>query len=354
MNELEARLNYPFGDVLPEPAQTQEVAPGVKWIRMPLPFALDHINLWLLKDEIDGREGWTVVDTGIAKPEVKALWERVFEEALDGLPVLRLIVTHMHPDHTGLAAWMCERWQVPLYMSMTDFYVASLWSSRPAGGAGTGGEVAVAHFARHGLNDPQAQEQIRERANYYPSLVDGMPRRFSRMLGGERLLIGGRQWDLIAGYGHAPEHISLYCPEIKVLISGDMVLPRISTNVSVFDHEPDADPLKLYLQSLDSYEPLEQDTLVLPSHGKPFKGLHERLRQQRDHHAERLAEVLQWCGEKPMSTTDVVPLMFKRKLDLHQLTFAMGEALAHLQMLYHEGKLTCKEDDKGVLRYSAA
>jgi glyoxylase-like metal-dependent hydrolase (beta-lactamase superfamily II) len=353
MNELEARLDYPFGDELPQPGQAREIAPGVKWIRMPLPFALDHINLWLLRDEVDGRQGWTVVDTGIAKPEVKALWETIFENALEGLPVLRLIVTHMHPDHTGLAAWICERWNAPLHMSMTDFYVASLWSSRPAGGAGTGGDVAVAHFARHGLTDATAQEQIRQRASYYPSLVEGMPRRFVRMLGGERLRIGGRVWEFIAGYGHAPEHISLNCPELKVLISGDMVLPRISTNVSVFDHEPDADPLKLYLQSLDSYEPLAEDTLVLPSHGRPFKGLHERLRQQRDHHAERLSEVLQWCTEKPMSASDVVPLMFKRKLDLHQMTFAMGEALAHLHTLYHEGKLTRAEDDKGVLRFSA-
>ncbi len=353
MNALEARLEYPFGETLPEPGLAREIAPGIKWIRMPLPFALDHINLWLLKDEIDGRQGWTVVDTGISKPEVKALWEKIFENELEGLPVLRLIVTHMHPDHVGLAAWICERWSCPLYISMTDFYVASLWSSRSVGGAGTGGDAAVAHFARHGLNDPEAQAQIRQRSGYYPSLVEGMPQRFVRLINGLQLTIGGRTWECITGYGHAPEHISLYCAEIKVLISGDMVLPRISTNVSVFDHEPDADPLKLYLQSLDSFEPLQEDTLVLPSHGRPFKGLHERLRQQRDHHAERLDEVQTWCAEKPMSVTDVVPLMFKRKLDLHQLTFAMGEALAHLQLLYHAGKLTRKLDEAGVMRYSA-
>src|SRR5690606_18932901 len=123
------------------------------------------------------------------------------------------------------------------------------------------------------------------------------------------LTIGGRQWQCISGYGHAPEHISLSCPELKVLISGDMVLPRISTNVSVFDYEPDANPLTLYLDSLDKYAPLDQDTLVLPSHGRPFKGLHERIRQQHAHHAERLGELAQWCAEKPMAATDVVPLM---------------------------------------------
>ena len=353
MNELEARLDYPFGNEQPEPGYAREVAPGVKWIRMPLPFALDHINLWLLRDEVDGKAGWTVVDSGIAKPEVQALWEQVFENELEGLPVLRVVVTHMHPDHTGLASWLCERWAAPLYMSLSDFYVASLWSSRPVGGAGTGGDVAVRHFARHGLTDPEAQEQIRQRASYYPTLVPAMPRRFARMLDGGGITIGGREWQFISGYGHAPEHISLSCPELKVLISGDMVLPRISTNVSVFDYEPDANPLALYLASLDKYVPLAEETLVLPSHGRPFKGLHERIRQQHAHHAERLGELQQWCAEKPMAATDVVPLMFKRKLDLHQLTFALGEALAHLHALYYAGKVTRSEGEDGVLRFSA-
>lgn len=354
MNPNEQQLTYPWGDTQPEPGHAMAVADGVRWIRMPLPFALDHINLWLLRDEIDGREGWTVVDCGISREPVKALWEEVFKNALDGLPVIRVIVTHMHPDHVGLASWLCERWNAPLWMSMTDYAVARLWSRRAAEpdgqGVGTGGQAAVDHFARHGLTDPESQEKIRQRAGYYPNLVPDVPARFSRLMDGHSVTVGGRPWRIIVGYGHAPEHVSLYSDTLRVLISGDMVLPRISTNVSVFDYEPDANPLPLYLQSLRRYDSLPPDTLVLPSHGRPFKGLHERIAQQHAHHAERLEEVLVACVT-PRSTHDMVPVLFHRKLDLHQLTFAMGEALAHLHALYFEGKLKRIVGDDGIVRF---
>jgi glyoxylase-like metal-dependent hydrolase (beta-lactamase superfamily II) len=354
MNPNEQKLTYPWGEEQPAPGEALALADGVRWIRMPLPFALDHINLWLLRDEIDGRQGWTIVDCGISRDEVKVLWERVFENALDGLPVLRVVVTHMHPDHVGLAYWLCERWNAPLWMTMTDYAIARLWS-RPAidnsAAGGPGGQAAVEHFIRHGLADPQAQEKIRQRANYYPGMVPAVPARFRRIMDGNRISIGGRDWRVITGYGHAPEHASLYCDTLKILISGDMVLPRISTNISVFDYEPDANPLPMYLNSLRKYDALPEDTLVLPSHGRPFKGLPERVAQQLAHHAERLDEVLDACAT-PLSTADVVPLMFKRKLDSHQLTFAMGEALAHLHALFFEGKLRRETGADGVIRFT--
>lgn len=357
MNPNEHKLEYPWGDSQPEPGTAREVAPGVRWIRMPLPFALDHINLWLVRDEIDGRQGWTVVDTGISRDEVKTLWDRIFAEQLDGLPVLRVLVTHMHPDHVGLAAWICRRWDAPLWMTMTDYAVACLFSrgsaDGSAGGAGAGGDDAVAHFARHGLSDPEAQAQIRARAGYYPNLVPAMPPHFTRIMHGDTVRIGGHAWRIIVGHGHAPEHASLYCPALNVLISGDMVLPRISTNVSVFNYEPESNPLPLYLRSLDGYADLPPDTLVLPSHGRPFKGLHERIAQQHAHHAERLDDVVQACRE-PHSAADIVPVLFKRQLDLHQLTFAMGESLAHLHALYFDGKLTRRTGSDGVVRFTAA
>lgn len=353
MNPNEQKLSYPWNDELPQPGTAHTVADGLRWIRMPLPFALNHINLWLLRDNIDGRDGWTVVDCGVSRDEVKALWEQVFENALDGLPILRVIVTHMHPDHIGLAHWLCERWDAPLWMTMTDYAVARLWSRPSVNGVNAGGpngQAAVDHFTRHGLADPQAQDKIRERANYYPSLVPDVPARFVRIMDGDRLSIGGREWRIIVGYGHAPEHASLYCDTLQVLISGDMVLPRISTNVSVFDYEPDANPLPLYLNSLRAYDGIPLETLVLPSHGKPFRGLHERVTQQHTHHAERLQEVLDACTQ-PMSTTDIVPIMFRRELDVHQLTFAMGEALAHLHALYFEGKLNRETGADGIIRF---
>jgi len=349
MNLLEHELTYPFEDQLPEPGRTIEVRPGVHWLRMPLPFALDHINLWLIKDVIDGQEGWTIVDCGIAKDEVKAIWEAVFENILQGMPVLRVIVTHMHPDHIGLAHWLCERWQVPLYMSMTDYMTARHWSTNTAGSA-AGGESAVRHFHQHGMRDAESLEQIRGRAGYYVNLVPAVPDQFFRLQGGDSIVINGSNWQLIAGFGHAPEHLSLYCEDNNVLISGDMVLPRISTNVSVANYEPLGNPLPAYLKSLNAYESLANDALVLPSHGKPFHGLHTRIAQQLTHHEARLAEVLEAC-ETPQSTADIIPLMFKRTLDLHQMTFAMGEALAHLHALYFDGKLRRLVEPDGLIRF---
>ena len=349
MNPNEHKLAYPFNDTLPLPGHTLEVAEGVYWIRMPLPFALDHINLWLLRDNIDGPEGWTIVDCGISREEVKTLWEEVFDNALDGLPVLRVIVTHMHPDHVGLAYWLCDRWQVPLSMSMTDYMTARLWSSGDNNSA-AGGEGAWRHFHAHGLRDPDALEQIKGRSGYYKGLVPEAPKQFNRLMDGDQVTIGGSTWRAIAGYGHAPEHLSFFCADKNVLISGDMVLPRISTNVSVVNLEPMGNPLMQYLHSLDAYADLPADTLILPSHGKPFTGLHERIDQQKTHHDERLDEVLTAC-QTPQSAYSILPVLFKRQLDLHQMTFAMGEAIAHLHALYFAGKLKRLVASDGLIEF---
>ncbi len=349
--QLEARLHYPLGDTLPATGGSLEVAPGVRWIRMGLPFALDHINLWLLRDEIDGRQGWTVVDCCIAHDAAKAQWETIFANELQDLPVLRVIVTHMHPDHIGLADWLCQRWQCRLWVSATDFSMARLGSQSTTG---FGGEAAANFFAANGLSDPESLAKIRGRASYYPSLVPSVPSEYRRLYEGLRIPIGGKQWRCISGYGHAPEHMALHCNELGVLISGDMVLPRISTNVSVYDQEPEADSLTLFLDSLEKYLSLSGDTLVLPSHGKPFTGLHERIQQLKDHHRDRLAEVRQACSDKACSGADVLPVLFPRALDLHQTTFAMGEAVAHLHWLWMAGELKRERDATGVWRFSPA
>ncbi len=353
MNELERQLHYPLGETLPEAGSTLEVAPGVRWIRMALPFALDHINLWLLRDRLDGREGWTVVDCCISRDEAKAQWEQIFASTFEDLPLLRVIVTHMHPDHIGLADWLCARWSTPefpcrLWMSATDYNLARIGSS---GSNGFGGDSSALFFSSHGLRDPLSMEKIRERASYYPTLVPAVPRQFRRLMEGDVVDIGGRGWRCISGHGHAPEHIALYCADLNLLIGGDMMLPRISTNVSVFDMEPEADALKLFLQSIDKFRELPADTLTLPSHGKPFTGLHRRIEQLHEHHRDRLAEVMEACALKPCSAADVLPILFKRKLDLHQTTFAMGEAVAHLHALWHEGKLRRERDAEGVYRF---
>ena len=357
-NPRESELHYPLGDARPGPGELIELAPGVRWLRMGLPFALDHINLWLLRDEIDGSEGakvqgWTIVDCGVANEATQANWEAIFADQLEGLPVLRVIVTHMHPDHIGLAQWLCERWSTPdhdcrLWISGTDYHMARIGSRSTTG---FGGDGAAAFFRANGLLDPDALDKIRARAGYYPGLVPGVPSQYRRLMDGQTVTIGGRGWRCIAGYGHAPEHIALYSEALGVLISGDMMLPRISTNVSVYDVEPESDPLTQFLDSLRCYLPLPEDTLVLPSHGKPFTGLHERIRQLDEHHADRLAEVMEACGQRPHSAWEIIPVLFHRPLDLHQSTFAMGESVAHLHRLWHQGRLRRERDAEGVWRF---
>jgi len=346
MNPLESQLSYAFGDTIPAPGARYEIAPGVYWLRMGLPFALDHINLWLLRDG----EGWSIVDCGIANDATRNAWETIFANELEGLPVTRVITTHCHPDHVGLADWLCSRWNAPLWMSTGEYGFARMMSGALPGVDGT---AMLPHFQRHGLTDESMLEKLQGRKSYYPTLVPAVPAAYRRMQDGQVLDIGGLGWQVITGFGHAPEHVSLYCENLKILISGDMVLPRISTNVSVFAVEPEANPVQLYLDSLGKYAGLPDDTLVLPSHGKPFRGLHTRIGQLRDHHRDRLAEVVAACAT-PQSAADIVPVMFRRPLDAHQLTFAMGEALAHLHKLWFDGILERKTDSDGLIRFHRA
>jgi glyoxylase-like metal-dependent hydrolase (beta-lactamase superfamily II) len=347
MNPLEAQLDYPLGDTIPAAGAVHELAPGLRWLRMPLPFALDHINLWLLRDDDQEHAGWAIVDSGVASDATREAWEAVYATGLDGLPVRRVFATHCHPDHIGLADWLCRRWDAPLWTTTGEYAFARMMS---AALPGVDGLAALPHFQRHGLRDPDLLEKMASRKSYYPTLVPSVPSSYTRMQDGQLVAIGDQQWRVITGFGHAPEHASLYCAELNVLIAGDMVLPRISTNVSVFAVEPEANPLTLYLDSLGKFVDLPNDVLVLPSHGKPFKGLHTRIAQLRQHHVERLAEVVDACRDW-RSAADIVPLMFKRALDAHQLGFALGEALAHLHKLWHDGIVRRQTGADGIIRF---
>ena len=353
-NTRESELHYPFNDVLPAHGDILEIASGVRWVRMGLPFALDHINLWLLRDRQDDVEGWTIVDCGITNEATVTAWEQVFANCLGGLPVLRVICTHMHPDHIGLAHWLTRRWSVDgrecrLWISGTDYNAARMACVSTTG---FGGDRAAAFFASHGLTDAGALDRVRQRSNHYASLVPDVPASFRRLLNRQRVHVGDHVWTCIAGYGHAPEHMALHCESLNMLISGDMVLPRISTNVSVIDLEPEADPLQLYLSSIDEFRAVPADTLVLPSHGRPFTGLHQRIDQLADHHDERLAEVMAACEARPSCAADLLEVLFKRKLDLHQTTFAMGESIAHLHALWFGGQLERFAGRDGVIRFA--
>lgn len=348
MNHLESQLEYPLGDTLPPIGAVHALARGLNWLRMPLPFALDHINLCLIGDQANGESGWTAVDCGVANDTTMAAWEQVFAGGMEGAPLLRVIATHCHPDHVGLSGWLCSRFDAPFWATTGEYGFARMMSAALPGVDGT---AAIPHFERHGLVDPALREKMGERRNYYPALVPAVPHAYTRMQDGQQIRIGANDWRVITGFGHSPEHAALYCGALGVLISGDMVLPRISTNVSVFAVEPEGNPLQQYLDSLSKFEGLPADTLVLPSHGKPFRGLHTRIGQLRDHHAARLAEVMQACIV-PMSAVDIVPIMFRRPLDAHQLTFALGEALAHLHQLWFAGMLQRVKSPDGIFRFS--
>ena len=322
-------LSYPLAEP-PAPGSVTAVAPGVYWLRMPLPFVLNHINLWLLED-IDG---WTIVDCGFATDEARDCWEQIFARHLGGKPVTRVIVTHFHPDHIGLCHWLCEKHQLLPWMTKAEFLQAHAVRKRVAG---TEAEPLRTMMMRHGL-DAERMRWIDLRDNLYDSGVPDLPRAHRRIRDDESIAIGAHTWRVMVGYGHAPEHASLYCENLGLFIAGDMLLPRISTNVSVWPVEPEADPVGDFLNSLTRYAALAANTLVLPSHGLPFHGMHARIAALHEHHRSRLERVTQSCVT-PQSAADVLPLLFDRKFDDHHLLFAMGEAIAHLNYLMHRGVL---------------
>jgi glyoxylase-like metal-dependent hydrolase (beta-lactamase superfamily II) len=334
-------LQYPWPDT-PQPGTTLEVAPGVRWLSMPLPFQLDHINLWLVDD--DG--GSAIVDCGIADARTRALWERILEAAT---PVRRIILTHYHPDHAGNAGWLCARFGVEMWTTQGEYLTAHAVRSSSAGYTS---EAVLAVFTKNGLDPERSRAMAGMRGNNrYAELVPDFPHSYRRIIERDRLRIGAHPWQAIIGHGHAPEHLSLYCEPLNVVIAGDMLLSTISTNVSVWSIDPEGDPLRLFLESLARYRELPDDVLVLPSHGKPFRGAHARVAQLERHHEARLAELLQVLDE-PKSASDLLPVLFRRPLDAHQTFFAMGEAIAHLHYLYYGGKARRALGADGVMRYA--
>jgi len=330
-------IEYP--QPTPPPAGSpMVVAPGIEWLRMPLPFALDHINLWLLADG----DAHTAVDSGIALEPVREAWKSV----MAARRVTRLLVTHFHPDHLGLAAWLQEQTGAPLWITQGEYLTAHMIKHQ----LGSYSVPAMCEFfRRHGL-DAMRVQAMAERGNAYGRVVPAIPPTFHPLWEGEDVAIGGRSWRVIIGHGHAPEHASLYCDELHVLISGDMLLPRISTNIGVFAGVPDANPLAWFLASLDRLRELPEDTLVLPSHGLPFRGLHFRVDQLHTHHADRCTDLLAACAE-PKSAAELMPVLFPREItDPHQTMFAMGEAIAHLNYLEQARRLE-RIDENGVTRY---
>ena len=344
---MNAALTFPH-DAPPAPGEFIDLAPGIKWIRMPLPFALDHINLWLIEEE----DGWAVVDTGFGVEATRALWEKHFVETMGGRPITRIICTHYHPDHLGNAQWLAERFangEGPLVVEMSLMELLAAHSV--AEGSGAYQRTTLAKFFHsHGLTQEQV-DVTANRGNTYSGGVPTRPPSCQRISPGDTVEIGGKFWSVIGGYGHTTEHLSFYCEEIKVLISGDMLLPKISTNISVWPVTPLADPVSDYVNSLQAYKYCEPDTLVLPSHGLPFRGIATRVEALETHHEDRMNDLYGAVADGPKTAAELIPTLFRRKLDNHPLFFAIVEAVAHVNHGWRIGRLTRDVGEDGLIRF---
>jgi glyoxylase-like metal-dependent hydrolase (beta-lactamase superfamily II) len=340
LDDAASPLTFPWTEP-PLPGATIEVAPGVRWIRMPLPFRLNHINLWLLADG----ERNVIVDCGYGLGETRDHWRTILAER----PPSGVLVTHFHPDHIGNAGWLSEHYGIPVATTEAEWlYAHYARYIDPA----TELDNRIAFYRAHGL-DADRLGQLRNRGNWYPQGVPTLPHHYRRLQDGDVETIGGRRWRVVVARGHAPEQALLHCAELDLLIAGDQVLPKITPNVAVQHPEPMANPLDLFLRGLERLRYLPDATLVLPSHGMPFRGLQARLDQMIMHHEARLAEVLEACAV-PCTTLDIVGVLFRPDLDIHQIGFAMGEALAHLRFLEAQGRLTRAADDSGLIRFRQA
>lgn len=344
-NASQDELLYPFPNP-PGPGETVEVAPGVLWTRIALPFQLNHVNIYF----IDDGDGWAVLDTGIDNAPTRAAWEALVAGPLKGRRLTRLIVTHYHPDHIGLAGWLCARFDMPLLTTQTS-YLGCLNISLSPGAIDA--QPYRDFYLRHGL-DAETTRLVTTKGHGYLRMVSQLPMTFERIVAGDVLRIGGREFQVMTGDGHAPEQAMLYCADEKFLLAADQVLAKISPNVSVWEVDPDGDPLGLYIRSLRAFQlNLPEDTLVLPGHQAPFHGLHRRAGQLIDHHEQRCAAIVDACRTTPQAAAAFVPVIFHRPLDAHQLSFAFTEVLAHVNYMLREGVLKWAEPDGEVRRLIA-
>jgi glyoxylase-like metal-dependent hydrolase (beta-lactamase superfamily II) len=336
-------LDHPFADP-PATGQVIQVAPGIRWFRMPLPFALDHINLWALED---GEDGLVLIDTGLGGDATKALWDQLLAGPLGDRKPNRLVCTHFHPDHMGLAGWLCKKLGIELTASLREWLFARmLWLETDSPEFA---QNQLDYYARVGFDAAQV-DAMRERGNGYRTRIDVVPVRVVAIRHGDELKIGGRTWRMIEGGGHSPEHACLYSEADRILISGDQVLPRISPIIGVWPQQPEAEPLSLFLGALDRLRELPADTLVLPSHGLPFRGLVERIDEIKRHHDDRLAKAVEACA-RPATAAEVLRHLFKRELDQFQTGLALGESLAHLHHLRAKGLIVREARADGVWTY---
>lgn len=341
-------LIYPFGGQEPAPGETMSVRPGIQWVRLHIPGPLRHVNCWLLDDTDARGDGVALIDTGMNTDSARDAWKTLWRGPLAGVRVTRMIGTHFHPDHIGLAGWMCDRHAAPLVMTRGEWLTARMLVADARDAVPS---EMIAFWRGAGWEDAQiAHAEARGWAGFR-KIVTPLPLGYSRIVHGDTLTIGNVAWQVIVGSGHSPEHACLYDPVGAVLIAGDQVLPRISPNISLGVTEPEADPLGEWFASIARLKQVPDDVLVLPGHGDPFTGLHRRLDAMDREHRERLDELAVFLAE-PRRSVDCFGRLFRRAIGPDMLGMATGEALAHLRRLEVEGRAV-RETIDGVWWYRA-
>lgn len=338
-------LIYPCGEP-PVPGMAREVAPGVLWLRMPLPLSLSHINLWAVRDD----HGWAIFDTGMHTQATVQAWHALIgaDSPLGEAGPSRVLATHMHPDHIGMSGWLADEHGCELWMTLGEYMTCRMLVAEEGHPAPDG---HVEFYRRAGWS-AEALDDFRQRYGGYGKMITRLPQSYRRLRDGQVLRIGQHQWQVIVGSGHSPEHACFYCAQLKLLISGDQVLPRISSNVSVVATEPQANPLQDWLLSLEKIRRLvPDDVLVLPAHDDPFHRLHARLDHLDRSHRRALDRLEALLEEGPKRVVDVFPVLFARRIDEELLSLATGEALANLNYLIERGRVTATEDSQGVAWY---
>ncbi len=325
-------LAFPFA-APPEIGETIEVVAGIFWLRLALPFRLDHVNVYLIEDG----DGFAVIDTGIGDARTQAIWQTLLDGILRDRPITRIVATHFHPDHSGMVGWLTDRTRAPVLMSQAEYLTSLVIRLDPDA---LDDEPYRSFYRHHGLDEATTASLLTS-GNRYLKMLTGLPRTFRRLIAGETLVIGRRRFEVLTGGGHSLEQVMLHCPEERLLLCADQVLARISPNIGVSANDPEGDPLGIYLRSLaELRRTIPAGTLALPGHNLPFTGLHARIDELAVHHAQRCAAVLEACHTRSRTAAELVGVMFKRPLeDAHQMGFAFGETLAHINLLCREERL---------------
>ena len=337
---------HAVSDAPPKPGEWLEIAAGVFWSRVALPFRLNHVNVYL----IDDGNSWSVIDTGIANNHAQETWSRLLNGRMAGRPVSKIVATHHHPDHVGLASWLADKLDAEVVMSGTEYLLGlTYWLDSDAMKA----DHYRAFYRTRGLEAGIA-ESILDRSARYQSLTGPLPFSFRRVMDGETLKLGARVLQVMTGGGHAPEQVMLYCPDSHLLFAADQIMLGITPNVSVSPRNPNGDVLGLFLSSLQRLAAdIDDEVLVLSGHYLPFRGLRSRVAEVIAHHDARLAAIVRACAQAPCSAADLLKILFRFPLDRGVMALAFGEACAHVNRLLEEGRITARLEADGVERYAA-